>query len=61
MRAGRDSAAVEQTLAELRDAAAADRNLMEPLLDAARADASEGEIIQSLQQVFGTYTETPVF
>ena len=61
VRAGRDSAAVERTLAELRDAAAADRNLMEPLLDAARANASEGEIIESLQQVFGTYTETPVF
>ncbi len=61
VRAGRDSAAVERTLAELRDAAAADRNLMEPLLDAARANASEGEIVESLQQVFGTYTETPVF
>ena len=34
---------------------------MDPLLDAARADATEGEIVQSLQQVFGTYTETPVF
>ena len=47
--------------AELREAAAADRNLMEPLLDAARAHATEGEIVQSLQRVFGTYTETPVF
>ena len=37
------------------------RNLMEPLLECARAHASEGEIVQSLQQVFGTYTETPVF
>jgi methylmalonyl-CoA mutase N-terminal domain/subunit len=61
VRAGRDSAAVETTLAELREAAAADRNLMEPLLDCARAHASEGEIVQSLQRVFGTYTETPVF
>ena len=42
-------------------AAAADRNLMEPLLDAARAHATEGEIVESLQRVFGTYTETPVF
>jgi methylmalonyl-CoA mutase N-terminal domain/subunit len=61
VRAGRDGAAVEAALAELRDAAAGDRNLMEPLLDAARARATEGEIIDSLQQVFGTYTETPVF
>jgi methylmalonyl-CoA mutase N-terminal domain/subunit len=61
VRARRDAAAAERALAELRDAAAADRNLMEPLLDCARAHCSEGEIVQSLQRVFGTYTETPVF
>jgi methylmalonyl-CoA mutase N-terminal domain/subunit len=61
VRAERDTAQVEQTLAALREAAAADRNLMEPLLEAARVHATEGEIVQSLQQVFGTYTETPVF
>jgi methylmalonyl-CoA mutase, N-terminal domain len=61
VRARRDSEAVETALAELREAAAADRNLMEPLLDCARAHASEGEIVESLQRVFGTYTETPVF
>ena len=27
----------------------------------ARVHATEGEIVESLQQVFGTYTETPVF
>jgi methylmalonyl-CoA mutase N-terminal domain/subunit len=61
VRAGRDAPAVETALAELREAAAGDRNLMEPLLDCARAHASEGEIVESLQRVFGTYTETPVF
>jgi methylmalonyl-CoA mutase N-terminal domain/subunit len=61
-RAKRDGARVEATLAALReDAAHEDRNLMEPLLECARAHASEGEIIESLQQVFGDYTETPVF
>ncbi|MGO8907509.1 MAG: methylmalonyl-CoA mutase [Solirubrobacteraceae bacterium] len=61
-RAGRDGSAVERTLATLREDAAHDeRNLMEPLLDCARAHASEGEIVESLQQVFGDYTETPVF
>jgi methylmalonyl-CoA mutase, N-terminal domain len=61
-RARRDSAAVETTLAALRDAAAQpDRNLMAPLIDCARVCASEGEIIQSLQRVFGDYTESPVF
>ncbi|MBN1528643.1 MAG: methylmalonyl-CoA mutase family protein [Thermoleophilaceae bacterium] len=61
VRARRDSAEVEEALSELRDAAASGRNLMEPLLVAARAHASEGEIVESLQRVFGTYTETPVF
>jgi methylmalonyl-CoA mutase N-terminal domain/subunit len=61
-RASRDAAAVEASLAALReDAAVSERNLMEPLLRCARAGASEGEIVQSLQRVFGDYTETPVF
>jgi methylmalonyl-CoA mutase N-terminal domain/subunit len=61
-RAARDGAAVERALAALRaDAAHEDRNLMDPLLECARVHASEGEIIESLQQVFGDYTETPVF
>jgi methylmalonyl-CoA mutase N-terminal domain/subunit len=61
VRAGRDAAAVETALTTLREAAARDANLMEPLLDCARAHCSEGEIVESLQRVFGTYTETPVF
>ena len=61
VRAGRDGAEVEEALGRLREAAAGDANLMEPLLECARAHASEGEIVGSLQRVFGTYTETPVF
>jgi len=62
VRARRDGTAVERALAALReDAAHGDRNLMDPLLACARAHASEGEIVESLQQVFGDYTETPVF
>ena len=61
-RSRRDGAVVERALSALReDAAHEDRNLMDPLLTCARAHASEGEIVQSLQQVFGDYTETPVF
>ena len=61
VRARRDGAAVESSLAALREAAATDANLMPPLLDCARAHAAEGEIVQALQQVWGAYTETPVF
>ena len=61
-RARREGAQVERTLAALRQAATNEQtNLMEPLLDCARAHASEGEIVESLQQVFGRYTESPVF
>jgi methylmalonyl-CoA mutase N-terminal domain/subunit len=61
VRAQREGGAVEAALAELRQAASGQGNLMDPLLDCARAHCTEGEIIESLQQVFGTYTETPVF
>ncbi|HEX4345517.1 MAG TPA: methylmalonyl-CoA mutase family protein [Solirubrobacteraceae bacterium] len=62
VRARRDATAVEHTLAVLRAGAAHDRrNLMPALLDCARAQASEGEIVAALQDVFGTYRETPVF
>jgi methylmalonyl-CoA mutase, N-terminal domain len=61
-RARRDAAAVERTLSELRQAAASpDRNLMPHLVEAARARATEGEMIAALQDVFGTYRETPIF
>jgi methylmalonyl-CoA mutase N-terminal domain/subunit len=60
-RARRRGEDVEAALARLREVAAGDGNLMDPLLDCARAHASEGEIVESLQRVFGSYTETPVF
>jgi methylmalonyl-CoA mutase N-terminal domain/subunit len=61
VRGRRDGRAVETALGELREAAAGEANLMPNLLDCARVHATEGEIVASLQQVFGTYTETPVF
>jgi methylmalonyl-CoA mutase N-terminal domain/subunit len=62
VKARRDSNEVETALAALRKSAADEGdNLMPHLLDAARAHASEGEIVEALQSVFGTYTETPVF
>jgi methylmalonyl-CoA mutase N-terminal domain/subunit len=61
-RGRRDGAAVEASLVELRRAAAdPERNLMDPILACARARASVGEMVAALQEVFGTYTETPVY
>jgi methylmalonyl-CoA mutase N-terminal domain/subunit len=62
VRARRDGPAVEAALTELKQAAAVeDRNLMANLLTCARVHATEGEIVEALQEIFGTYTETPVF
>jgi methylmalonyl-CoA mutase, N-terminal domain len=61
VRARRDAAAVEAVLARLQTAAAGEENLMPLLLECARAHATEGEIVDALQAVWGSYTETPVF
>ena len=60
-KARRDGAEVESALAELTRAATTEENLMPPIIAAARARASEGEMIAAMQEVFGTYTESPVF
>ena len=61
VRARRDSAEVERALAALRLSATTGRNLMDELLTCARVRATEGEIVEALQDVWGSYTETPVF
>jgi len=60
-KAARDSAAVDAALVAVKDAAANGRNLMPLLIDAARAECSEGEIVQALQRVWGDYRELPAF
>jgi methylmalonyl-CoA mutase len=60
LRAERDQAAVEQSLAALKSAASdGTGNLLELAVDAARAKATVGEISLALEQVFGRY-EAPV-
>jgi methylmalonyl-CoA mutase N-terminal domain/subunit len=62
LRARRDSAAVESSLARLKqDAARDDANLMYPILDAARAYVTMGEMCDALREVWGVWRETPVF
>jgi methylmalonyl-CoA mutase, N-terminal domain len=61
LRARRDSARVESALAELKQAAAADRNLMDPILAGAKTYATMGEMCEALREVWGVWRETPVF
>jgi len=61
VRAQRDERGVRTALDGLEGAAREGRNVMEPILDAVRAYATEGEIVASLQAVHGRYRETSVF
>jgi methylmalonyl-CoA mutase, N-terminal domain len=56
----RDKALVEKRLEELKEVARGDGNTMYPILEAVRAYATVGEISFALQEVFGSYRETPV-
>ncbi len=60
-RSGRDQAQVDRELEAVRAAAEAGENLMPRFVDAARVRASEGELVATLQGVYGTYTEHPQF
>jgi methylmalonyl-CoA mutase, N-terminal domain len=60
-RAARDHARVERALDRLRQAATSDENLIPLLIEAARAEATEGEMVGTLKQVWGEYTEPPRF
>ena len=62
VRARRDASAVQASLTKVKEAASVEgRNLMPDLLEAARAHASEGEIVETLQEVWGGYREAPSF
>jgi methylmalonyl-CoA mutase, N-terminal domain len=61
VKADRDSADVEAALARVRaDAAEPDVNLMPGLIDAVSTQATVGEIVGALADVFGRYREDPV-
>ena len=62
VRERRGSQRVNEALAAVEQAAQdPEENLMPYLLEATRARATEGEMVQALQKVFGSYTETPAF
>ncbi len=60
-RQARDDAAVRASLAALREAAEGTANLVPPMLDAARAEATLGEICGVLRDLWGGYVEPPTF
>ncbi|MBO0802048.1 MAG: methylmalonyl-CoA mutase [Nocardiopsaceae bacterium] len=60
-RAARDADAVSKALSELVAAARTTANLVPPMLDAVRAEATLGEICGALRDVWGSYAEPPAF
>jgi methylmalonyl-CoA mutase N-terminal domain/subunit len=60
LRAGRDPARVEAALAALEGAAREDRNTMPAILDGVRAEATLGEIADTLRRVFGEHHESAI-
>ncbi len=60
-RAARDNGAVDRALAAMIEVARGDGNLIEPMLAAARAEATLGEICGALRDVWGGYTEPARF
>ena len=60
-RASRDQAQVDRTLADLVAASRTEANLIEPMLGAARAEATLGEICNVLRDEWGVYVEPAWF
>jgi methylmalonyl-CoA mutase N-terminal domain/subunit len=60
-RAARDQAAVDAALAAMLAAARSGANMIAPILDAARAEATLGEICGALRDEWGGYFEAPAF
>ena len=60
-RQGRDQAAVDAALGAMLAAARSGANMIPAMLDAARAEATLGEICGALRDEWGTYFEAPAF
>ncbi len=61
VRSERDNARVQKLLRELQDVARTDENLMPITIECVKAFATAGEIVKVLKEIWGTYTEIPVF
>jgi methylmalonyl-CoA mutase N-terminal domain/subunit len=60
-RAGRDQVAVDEALARMTEAARTDANVIPAMLDAARVEATLGEICGALREKWGDYSEPARF
>ena len=61
LRKERNSKRVKETLKRVRSAAESEGNLVPPILEAVKEYATIGEICDQLREVFGEYSEAPVY
>jgi methylmalonyl-CoA mutase N-terminal domain/subunit len=57
----RDTGTVTESLAALKRACRSEENIMPRMIDAVKACATEGEIVDAMVEVFGRYTERAAF
>jgi methylmalonyl-CoA mutase N-terminal domain/subunit len=60
-RSARDQAAVDSAMSALLTAARSGQNMIPPMIDAALAEATLGEICDALKAEWGSYFESPAF
>ena len=60
LRENRDQAMVDACLNRVEEISREGGNLVPPIVEAAKADATMGEIVDAMKKVFGEWTETPV-
>jgi methylmalonyl-CoA mutase N-terminal domain/subunit len=60
-RADRDQAAVDRAIASMLAAARSGENMIPPMIEAALAEATLGEICGALRDEWGDYSEAPAF
>ena len=60
LRRNRDSGTVEKSLNDVENFSRDGRNLVPPIVTAAKAGATMGEIVDAMKAVFGEWQETPV-
>jgi methylmalonyl-CoA mutase N-terminal domain/subunit len=57
----RDNVLVEKKLDNIKKACKANDNIMPPIIEAAKAYATLGEIVEAMKEVFGEWQETSIF
>jgi methylmalonyl-CoA mutase N-terminal domain/subunit len=57
----RNQQKVHDSILDIKDAAQGSKNLLPPIIEAAKSLATMGEIVESLKQEFGEWNETSVF